>query len=525
MLSSCGEDYLTVAPEDSMGAEAASTNIDYCKLLVNGVMKTMSTQMFETQGENGEGTTKTWHNNFKCGYLQRSGNTGWANSINGNYHVNPNSAYGTYRWSYYYKMILNANNAIESINAFEPGDNTDYAARKEFYLAQVHTLRAYAYMQLTQLFCRRWSESRNGQSRGVILRIDTSSDPMPCATLGETFEQIYADLDTAIEKFKASGLDRDNNWEVNEDVAHAIYSRSAIYREDWAKSASEAKLAKAGYPLMGEAEYFNGFSTVNQEWIWSLYSASDETLYYYGYFAYNSSNGSGGQCRQYPYSIDRIFYNTIPDTDVRKGLYLAPTEEELAEKSAINTTSGRATKGKFYTRVWNDYSEYLYNNGTNMSYIYAWMQIKVRNTENPGIGQLNLARAAEMYYNEAESQCKLGNDAEARQLLIDVVKPYDPNYTCDLSGDALYEEIKKYRIFDLLIEGYTYFDEKRWGGDRVRKTFKEGGNWHTSFAGVAKPEDHNHWSWCIPQKETDYNPYITNNIEPDNWSKNDDTTW
>lgn len=524
MLTSCGDDYLQTYPQVAVSGDEISNKIDYCKYAVNGVYKTMSSQMFSVQGENGEGTTKTWHNNFCCGFSQRCGNTGWANTINGAYHVNPNSSYGTYRWSYYYKLILNANNAIELIESFNPGNNVDHAARKDFYLGQVYTLRAYAYMQLTQLFCKRWDDSRNGESRGVVLRLTPTNEQLPCSTLRETFDQIYKDLDTAIEKFKDAGIDRSENWEINEDVAHAIYSRAAIYRQDWEKSASEAKLARANYPLMGPDEYFNGFSTVNNEWIWSLYSASDETLYYYGYFAYNSSNGSGGQCRQYPFAIDKFLYNSIPDTDVRKSLFIAPTDAEFKE-SGINKTTGRSTKGTFYNRAWEEYGDYLYYDGTNISYIYIYMQVKVRNTENPGIGQLNLARAAEMYYNEAESQYKLGNESEARALLEEVVKPYDPSYTCTLSGDELFAEIKKYRVFDLFLEGYTYFDEKRWNQPRVRVSIKDGGNWHATFAVDTPPSAHNGWSWCIPQKETDYNEFINNNIEPDNWSKSDDKTW
>lgn len=524
MLSSCGEDYLQTDPEAYVSSDAVSNNIEYCKLVINGIMKTMSAQYYSVQGENGEGTTKTWHNNYCCGFSQKCGLTGWASVINCTNRTITNGAYATYRWSYYYKLILNANNAIESIDAFDPDNNTDYEARKEFYLAQAYTMRAYAYMQLTQLFCKRWQDSNNGQSRGVVLRLDTSRDAMPCSTLAGVFEQIYKDLDTAIEKFQASGLDRDDVWEVNEDVAHAIYSRAAIYREDWATSAEQAELARANYTLMGESEYFNGFSTANNEWIWSLYSASDETLYYYGYYAYNASNSSASICRSYPFSIDKILYNSIPDTDVRKGLYLAPTDEEYAE-SGISKTTGRATKGTFFTRVWNDYGDYLYNSGTSVSYVYIYMQVKVRCTESPGVGQLNLARAAEMYYNEAESLCKLGRDSEARELLIEAVKPYDSEYTCTLTGDELYEEIKKYRIFDLFLEGYTYFDEKRWNQDRVRVSLANGGNWHATFAGTTTPSDMNGWTWVIPIKETDYNEYINNNIEPDNWSIDDSTTW
>lgn len=529
MLTSCGDDYLQTYPEADISSEETANDIKYCKALANGVLKTMSVQMFSRQGENGEGTTKTWHNNYCCGFIQRCGLTGWSGTILGKGHVQTNNAYSADRWAYYYKMILNANNAIELITAFETIEQKEIE-QKEFYIAQCHALRAYAYMQLTQLFCQRWSDSRNGESRGVVLRLKTTSEELPCSSLRETFDQIYADLDIALEKFEQCGLKRDHVWQVNADVAHAIYSRAAIYREDWETSAKHAKLARANYPLMGAENYFKGFCEENDEWIWSLYSAADETLYYYGYFAYEAANGSPGTCRNNPSAIDKILYNKIPDTDVRKKLYAAPTDEEFYEKNAkgnyyINMTSGLATSGSFYKRVWDEYGDKLYNDGTSISKVFIYMQFKVLCQSNPGIGQLNLARAAEMYYNEAESLCKLGRDSEARELLIEAVKPYDANYTCDLSGDELYEEIKKYRIFDLLLEGYTYFDEKRWDQDRVRLSIAEGGNWHTTFAGKSGPMDYNAWTWSIPQKETDYNQYINNNIEPDNWSKDDKTTW
>lgn len=523
MFTACGDDYLQTYPQSSLSSDEAAKKIEYCKLLVNGVYKTMSEQYYSTQGENGEGTTKVWFNSFPCGFSQRCNNTGWSGTINGTNHEKTNNAYTTYRWGYYYKMIMNANNAIETINEFDPGKSSSDKSKKEFYLGQVHTLRAYAYMQLLQLFSHRWQDSNNGQSRGVVLRTTTSTEEMPCSTQADVYAQIYKDLDMALEYFESSDEKREENWQINADVAHAIYSRAALYREDWATSAEHSRLARADYPLMGTEEYWNGFCTVNDEWIWSLYSSEDETLYYYGYFAYCASNGSSGQCNKYPFAIDKILYDKIPDEDSRKTIYIAPTEAEVAE-GYISTTNGQAKKGSFYKRAWADYGQYL-NVGSYVSYIFAYMQVKVRLEINPGIGQLNLARAAEMYYNEAESEYKLGNYAKAAELLEEVVKPYNPGYTCDLTGEALFEEIKKYRIFDLLLEGYTYFDEKRWKQDRVRVSIKDGGNWHATFAGIAKPEDHNYWTLCIPQFETDYNQYINHNVEPDNWSINDETTW
>lgn len=45
---------------------------------------------------------------------------------------------------------------------------------------------------------------------------------------------------------------------------------------------------------------------------------------------------------------------------------------------------------------------------------------------------------AEMIYNEAEALCMLGgNETKVRSLLEEAVRPYQPGYSCTLSGDAL----------------------------------------------------------------------------------------
>lgn len=88
-------------------------------------------------------------------------------------------------------------------------------------------------------------------------------------------------------------------------------------------------------------------------------------------------------------------------------------------------------------------------------------------------------RAAEMMYNEAEAQYRLGNEQVVRALLEQTVKPYNADYTCTKSGDSLWEELKAYRKFDLCNEGHSWFDLKRWGDPMVRKTWAEGGSWAT----------------------------------------------
>ena len=76
---------------------------------------------------------------------------GWASLINQNVHDTPNSLYTYYPWFYYYKLISNANSVILHVDEAE-----GIEADKQFLKAQGLTFRAYAYMMLAQIYCKRW---------------------------------------------------------------------------------------------------------------------------------------------------------------------------------------------------------------------------------------------------------------------------------------------------------------------------------------------------------------------------------
>ena len=153
------------------------------------------------------------------------------------------------------------------------------------------------------------------------------------------------------------------------------------------------------------------------------------------------------------------------------------------------------------------------------------MQTKIQVLDQPGVGHLCLFRAAEMLYDEAEANYRLNNTSAAQTALESAVKPYDSDYTCNLSGEDLLKEIKKYRLFDMFLEGQTYVDQKRWGDSRVRVSISNGGNWRETWAGTVGPTEMNNWCWCFGRTEVNYNDEINSNIESPNWSKDDPSTW
>jgi hypothetical protein len=496
--TSCSKEYLETRPESSASPATIFETTDNAVLAINGICKLMTTQYWSVQGLNGEGSIKTWWGNFGND-LQRCNHTGWATVWNHQYNDSANGRYASYPWWYYYKIIGNANQVIANIDNAEGPE-----AEKQFIKAQALTFRAHAFTMLAEMYIYRWSETNNGAGKGLVLRLDTSTGDMPLSTAGETYAQIYADLDEAISLYTQSGLDRgsDEFYKPNLDVAYAVYARAALNREDWSTVVKYAPLARKNHPLMSQKEYMDGgFSdytgTTPKEWIWGVYEASDQTLYYYSFFAYQASNASSSMQRTYPLAISKELYDQIPETDVRRKMWLGPTPEEWAECNS----AGRSTK-TLYNRAKKEYASKLYST----SLIYGYMQFKFLASFMPGGGSFNIYRGAEMVLAEAEARCMMGGqDAQVQALLNELNKNLDASYNCTKTGADLLKEVKLYRRIDLWGEGFDYYDYKRWNEPIVRKSIKDGGSFHTSFAITIKPEDGNRWTYVIPQNETQYN--------------------
>ena len=62
-------------------------------------------------------------------------------------------------------------------------------------------------------------------------------------------------------------------------MAHAIYARAALTRQDYAVAKEHAALARANFPLMDTNTYYSGFCTPSSEWIWGVYNDASETIW------------------------------------------------------------------------------------------------------------------------------------------------------------------------------------------------------------------------------------------------------
>lgn len=496
-LSSCSSDYLDTAPTESTGPDVAFANVDNAKAAVNGLSRLMKRQYLGSQGFNGEGTIKMYYGNY-IGNHFTAPLPGWSSVMNMEFSANPTSTYTYYPWYYYYMIISNANAIIDNIdNAV--GDEK----QKSFIKAQALTFRAYSYTMLAQLYGDRWADSNNGSTSALVLRVKEGIEDLPLSTLAEAYTLIYADLDKAIELYNSSGLNRasDKNYEVNLDVANAIYARAALNKEDYINAEKFAKLARANNPLMTNAEYKAGFAAPNKEWIWSVYDSEQETIHFYSYQAYIGYNSTASAVRTAPKMISKDLFDQIPATDIRKDLFLDPVKSGLT----FNATTGQGNAaGLTYIRK-------LYTDIPTNAQAYSYMQFKIKAAGMPGIGQTNNFRSAEMVLIEAEAKFKQNKSASEIQALMNELNKTsgrDASYNCTATGSALFDEIKKYRAIELWGEGFDWFDLKRWGDPIKRKSFQDGGNFQTVLAVTIAASERNKWKIVTPAREVDYNTLI-----------------
>ncbi|WP_074761019.1 RagB/SusD family nutrient uptake outer membrane protein [Xylanibacter ruminicola] len=520
-LVSCGSDYLNTTPTESVLADDAVATAENGYKALNGIAKTMSAQQAAwDSGCAGENRIIALYENYASqDYFYNYYAQGWAPIMNLQYSLRNNTSYDAYPWYYYYTLVSQANAIIAHIDEADGNEGL-----KKFDKASALTFRAYGFEKLLHYYAPRWQDSNNGTAKGICLRLDESTGELPQSTMAECYAQIYNDLDEAIALFQQSGKNRGSKeiWIANENVAHAVYARAALAKQDYQTALTHAPLARKGYSLMSNADYYAGFCKPTSEWIFGSYGGSQENMWYWsfgtqyacnGYYANNTACGAG--------SIDIELTNLIPDNDVRKGLFLTPDKFEnfdLNDKTvADNYYLGYGIMGFSNDALWDEVDAWVENRHNSSAassmdrpyqpgYYYVGGQTKFYVFDTPGVGYLPFIRSSEMVLIEAEANYFLGNEAAAQAALVELNASTgrDANYTCEKTGEELFDEIVNYRRLELWGEGFGFSDYKRWNKEISRKALSKGGSASVAIAVTVKPSDPN-WTWAIPQWETDYN--------------------
>jgi hypothetical protein len=513
LVTSCADDYLDTKPTDSVGASSTFETTKNAAMVINGIAQIMTTQQYSfSQGYCGENRIKSIYGEYMGkDFVYNIMAPGWAVIMNGDYFTRTATVYSAYPWYYYYTIIGNANAVVVNIDGAEGTEE-----ERAFIKAQALTFRAYAYHMLMQLYTYRWQDTNGGTTNGIVLRLDETTGDMPLSSVKDCYDQIYKDCEDAIALYISSGLDRNasNVWLPNLSVAYAVYARAALNRQDYQTALDNAKLARTNHPLMTNDEYAAGFCKPNKEWILGSYGDPTENQWYWTFGTQFACNGYYASATEYGAgAIDKELSDKIPDNDIRKAQFLTADKVsgfDLTDHEVMSQTHAYFVGDDIRDKA----SEYILSktpsglaNAYQAGYFYLGAQLKFWVFDTPGVSYLCHIRSSEMVLIEAEANYFLNRPVGAQAALeeLNATSGRDSNYTCTKTGDALFQEIIDYRGLELWGEGFSWFDYKRWNRDITRKSIANGGNVHVATAVIVKANEKNHWTWNIPEAETNYN--------------------
>jgi hypothetical protein len=367
-------------------------------------------------------------------------------------------------WTNTYERIRRVNEFLVGLATYAKFDE----ATTLKFEAQARFFRAFLYFQLAK---------RHG---GVILYTDMNLEKNKNrSSAEETWNLIESDLNYAA-SILPEEWDSANYGRVTKGAAYAFQSRAMLYAERWqsAKDAADAVLALNKYTLtdkyedswkgnnsesilefnylvtkpnhsfdkdystFGEIENQGGSGTPTQEMVEAYETASGTTVDWTPWHTENGTNTRPPYENLEPRFHATVIYNgskwqgkTMENSvNGNNGRYMAYREDTYAK--------GRTTTG-YYLRKLRD--EKLTDLVTYLS-SQTWVEI----------------RLAEVYLNRAEANYRLENSSAALADINKVRDRVDLPEKTSLSGDALFNAIRKERKIELSYEGHLYWDMRRW---------------------------------------------------------------
>ncbi|UNY97531.1 RagB/SusD family nutrient uptake outer membrane protein [Zhouia spongiae] len=477
ILTSCEKDYLETYPTDSVSSGTVLATTGNAMTALNGIHRALYIR-YGSQGRGGLGAF--YIHIDEAGEDHVFNRSNWTSSYRWLPNADPTNAYNRENWYMFYQWISNANVLINGVeNADGPNDE------KDVIKGQALLYRAFSHYQLVQLYGARYEPGTSNSQLGIPIKLDNATDPIARSTVEEVYMQINSDIDEAMVLLE--GKSRENKSHLDVSVAKGLKARVALTQGNWSIAVNYAKQARAGYELMDQETYRQGFqifSQANPEFMWASHIVEDQTDQFGNYGAYISRNFSSSAIRGNPRSISNLLYDEISDTDIRKTLW-DPTGEHDNLPDGVS--------------LLDSHSRFPYTNQKFIAVSNGDSRVDVPHM-----------RAAEMYLIEAEALARSGNDANAAQVLYELVISRDSDYVLSANtGMSLIDEIMVQRRVELWGEGFRWYDLKRLNQPLDRT----GSNQNSTYAGgvMEVSVDDNRWVWPIPQDEIDANPLIVQN--------------
>lgn len=461
---SCGGDFLETSPSDKLADSNVFTTIEGAQLVLTGTYDWFT-----------NGWLANYTNQYIFFYPDIAGDDALVNPVSNynrfvapyQYNVTASNTYARDPWKNCYSLIDNANAILDNINSLAE------SSERNRIEGEALALRTYAYHFLVRAYAK--PVNKYPDSAGVILRLSSSTEDLPRATVKEVYNQMVQDMERACVLLKDNSSSSKAYIGIN--AAHGILARLYLDLGDETNGILHAKAALEGVTLMDKSVYESEFCEVNSETLWAFESTSDDNQFYLSlpsfwyYCDDDESNVVDG------YSSLRVSKNLIDlmdNNDVRKGQF----------------------------PVYSSTGEYIRRPATTGGYLTT--KIHSRNNQM-GQGSFNMLRGSEMYLIIAELAADNTHYDVAKDAL-DAVRIARGLSNYAGSNDQLVTEIQNERRRELFAEGHRLFDLKRRNLPLVR-TGVQGHNLWSSV--IDLPAGSDKFELPIPQDEIDANGALT----------------
>ncbi|BDD00842.1 RagB/SusD family nutrient uptake outer membrane protein [Persicobacter psychrovividus] len=452
-FSACSQDFLMREPTESINDGDTFERYYSAKAALIGVYDLLSAPTFDglylpiTNDIIGEDVMVNTVNNWN-----------WFVPI---YQLNtlPNHTYVDYPWHQGYRVIHAANMVITNVGNI-PDATNDQKAQME---AEARLLRAYAHLQLVQLFAPAYHVDPQAESIMLLDRVlQWSEEPMPRASLSDVYEFLLQDIQVAIDLFDR--VEQEDQLQdpayMSQRAGYALLARVNLNMHRWEEAFDAANMAVEDMELTDGIDLLRGFNFRNAESIFTIaYTPQDNNVYmtipsfYYPVYGYSSMRAN------------EDFVNMFASSDLRANQFYM--EEEI------------------------DPDRHLI--------------MKFHHNAVVGNAERIPMRASEMVLIQAEAAAEMGNDRKAQDALFRIQQRADPSaFPPTATGQELIDLILIERRKELFGEGFRMSDIKRRSAPFVR-----GGNHWVKFDFSQQDDDYYRMTLPIPQSEIDANSNIS----------------
>jgi len=400
----------------------------------------------------------------------------------------PIHGFNRWLWRYEYNNILNANRLIKNCDNFLKNNEGAADALKnkvKVTRAQAIIMRSHFYSNLFNFYVKPGESSK---VHGIIYYDENNMDEVQgLSEYNEVVTKVIADTKAAIEQIgsltNASKMGLDAN--IAKMILAYIHLNRGRYFEEATKteSCTEAlRLAKevidatkATNPILPYAAVLtNGFNNIASEnWMWGVDVTQETTLTLHSFFGfidiYTYSYASAGEYVALDKGIYEKFDQMLDAKDRRK------------EWWNVVDNFYYIPNNKFFDK------KRIFQGDRNWTNDYCFM------------------RSEEAYLIAAEAAYALGNEAEARTYLKELVAQRSPDNLAAidaLAGDNLKDYIAANWRIEMWLEGRTFMALKRFRWEVQRSSN------HYYYKNKKFKYSDKQFTFEIPDVETDYNPKL-----------------